>query len=161
MSRVFAAPVTRLWHAWTNDAVMTRWWGPHGYTATVRMDVREGGAFELTMHGDDGVAYPIEGIYLAVNAPHSLVMEMRLDNHPANWHDYLAELYTKAGGLPEDRLSLRVVMRVTFTAQDDQHTRLDLVQTYENEAMRDAFVQMGNAGGWAQSFEKLDKLLAG
>jgi uncharacterized protein YndB with AHSA1/START domain len=44
VSRVFDAPVEKVWRAWTEGEQVKRWWGPHGFTAPVaEMDVREGG----------------------------------------------------------------------------------------------------------------------
>ena len=57
LSRLFDAPRALVFRAWTDDRMMSQWWGPHGYTATARLDARTGGRFELTMHGPDGVDY--------------------------------------------------------------------------------------------------------
>ena len=153
-----AAP-GRVWRAFTDADALAAWWGPHGFAAAARLDVREGGAFEIVMRGADGVAYPIEGSYLSVEAPRLLVMEMSLENHPANWRDYLAELFTRAGGAPEELAQVRVVTRVTLTPEAGG-TRLDIAQVYESEALRDAFAGMGNAEGWTQSLDKLQRALA-
>ncbi|HEX7800949.1 MAG TPA: SRPBCC domain-containing protein [Asticcacaulis sp.] len=159
VSRRLEAPPERVWRAFTDADALAAWWGPHGVSATARLDVREGGAFEIVMRGADGVAYPIEGSYLSVEAPRLLVMEMSLENHPANWRDYLAELFTRAGGAPEELAQVRVVTRVTLTPEAGG-TRLDIAQVYESEALRDAFAGMGNAEGWAQSLDKLQRALA-
>jgi uncharacterized protein YndB with AHSA1/START domain len=54
LTRVFDAPVERLWRAWTEDDQVTQWWGPQGFTAPLaRMDMREGGTSLVCMRSAD------------------------------------------------------------------------------------------------------------
>ncbi len=158
LSRLFDAPRALVFRAWTDDHMMSQWWGPHGLTATARMDARVGGSYELVMHAANGEDYPLTGTFLDIVLNERIVMEMHVGGHPANWHDYLAELYTKAGGPPDTKPSLSLITRVTF-ADEAGGTRLTVTQTYRSAADRDAFIEMGSAGGWGQSFEKLAALL--
>lgn len=162
VTRVVEASPALVWRAFTDEAWLTAWWGPHGFTATAQLDVRQGGHFTITMQAADGQAYPVDGVFLSVQSPTAssagrLVMDMSLDNHPANWRDYLAELFTKAGGAAEDLATVRVMTRVTLEALAVDRTRVIVVQTYESEALRDAFAGMGNAEGWSQSLDRLEK----
>ena len=50
MTRVFDAPVERVWRAWTDPEHVKRWWGPTGFTSPLaRMDVRAGGTSLVCM----------------------------------------------------------------------------------------------------------------
>ena len=50
VSRVFDAPVEKLWRAWIDPQLVMQWWGPTGFTCPVaKMDVREGGQSLLCM----------------------------------------------------------------------------------------------------------------
>ncbi len=158
MTRLFDAPRALVFRAWTDEHMLAAWWGPHGFAASARMDARKGGRFELTMHGADGVDYPITGECLDVVLDERLVLEMHLDDHPQNWHDYLAELFTKAGGAPDQSPSRTLITRVTF-ADEAGGTRVTVVQAFPTVTDREAFAAMGNAGGWSQSFDKLAALL--
>ncbi len=160
LTRVFDAPIATVWDAWTRPDALAKWWGPHGMTASATLDVRKGGAFSLTMHAADGADYPITGEYLDVVENRYLVMEMHLDDHPASWHDYLAEEVTKAGGAEDVPPSLTVTTRVTFETQGTGQTRLTVEQVYATDADREAYHAMGSVEGWSQSFEKLDRVLA-
>jgi uncharacterized protein YndB with AHSA1/START domain len=43
-TRVFNAPLARVWKAWTDPAEVMRWWGPDRFTCPLaKLDVREGG----------------------------------------------------------------------------------------------------------------------
>jgi uncharacterized protein YndB with AHSA1/START domain len=54
-TRVFAAPVDRVWLAWTESSQIKRWWGPLGFTVPIaEMDVREGGTSRVCMRSPDG-----------------------------------------------------------------------------------------------------------
>lgn len=50
VTRVFDAPVDRVWDAWRDPEQVKRWWGPHGFTCPVaEMDFREGGTSLVCM----------------------------------------------------------------------------------------------------------------
>jgi len=158
LTRLFDAPRALVFRAWTDERMMSAWWGPHGMTATARMDARAGGRFELVMHAADGMDYPITGEFLDVVLNERLVMEMHLDDHPQNWHDYLAELFTKAGGGEGASHARTIMTRVTF-ADEAGGTRVTVTQVFPTPADQAAFAAAGSAGGWSQSFEKLAALL--
>jgi uncharacterized protein YndB with AHSA1/START domain len=58
-TRVFDAPVERVWRAWTAAEDVRRWWGPDGFSAPVaEMDVREGGTTLVAMSSPEfGTSY--------------------------------------------------------------------------------------------------------
>lgn len=79
--RVFDAPRELVWKAWTDPDQVARWFGPREIStprSTIRMDVRPGGTFELTMiSDDDGTEYPSGGTFLEVEEPDRLVWRDR------------------------------------------------------------------------------------
>jgi len=59
ISRVFNAPRELVWQAWTDPQHVVHWWGPRGFSTTIKkMDFRVGGVWEHIMRGPDGVNYP-------------------------------------------------------------------------------------------------------
>lgn len=81
MTRVFDAPVDLLWKVLTTPEYIKDWWGPEGFTNTIRnMDVHEGGTWDFTMHGPDGTDFVNFYHYLEVKPLEKLVMEHR--QHP-------------------------------------------------------------------------------
>ena len=162
-TRRFEAPPALVYRAWTDPQMMAAWFGPETFTTTAVMDVRPGGAFTLTMHGagmngEDSGDYPIDGVFTEVVENACLVMEMRASRHPQAWHDFIRAKYLELGGLPEAYSSGPITTRITFVAQDGG-TLLTVRQTFPTSALRDAHVSLGNAQGWSQSFDKLDRLL--
>jgi uncharacterized protein YndB with AHSA1/START domain len=50
VTRVFDAPVERVWKAWSESEQVRRWWGPTGFTCPVaNMDFNEGGTSLVCM----------------------------------------------------------------------------------------------------------------
>lgn len=58
LTRHLAAPVARVWQAWTDPDILPRWFGPDGWTCTTEhIDLREGGEWRFTMAGH-GMSFP-------------------------------------------------------------------------------------------------------
>jgi uncharacterized protein YndB with AHSA1/START domain len=75
-TRVFDAPRELVFRAWTEPKHLTKWWGPNGFTTTsLEIDVREGGAWRLVMHGPGGKDYPGEFRFVEIAGPERLVLE--------------------------------------------------------------------------------------
>src|ERR1700720_2154803 len=73
-TRVFDAPRSLVFAAWTDPKHMAAWWGPKGFTNPVcELDVRPGGVIRIDMRGPDGTVYPMTGAYREVVAPERLV----------------------------------------------------------------------------------------
>ncbi len=50
VTRVFDAPIEKVWNAWRDPEHVKRWWGPNGFTCPVaHMDFREGGVSLVCM----------------------------------------------------------------------------------------------------------------
>ncbi len=55
ISRVFDAPLDRVWKAWTERDQLIRWFGPKGFTmSTAKLDFRPGGSFHYCLRSPDG-----------------------------------------------------------------------------------------------------------
>ncbi|MBI1418543.1 MAG: hypothetical protein GC146_15105 [Limimaricola sp.] len=72
LSRHFAAPPERVWAAWTDPAVLPRWFGPEGFhCVTHEIDIRVGGQWIFDMIGH-GMTFPNRHRYLELT-PHSRI----------------------------------------------------------------------------------------
>lgn len=66
-TRIFDAPREMVFRAWTDPKQIVKWWGPIGFTTTIReMTLKPGGAWIFTMHGPDGADYPNENAYVEI-----------------------------------------------------------------------------------------------
>lgn len=133
VSRLFAAPRELVYRMWTEPEHIVHWWGPEGFTDTVKiMDVRPGGRWSHVMHGPDGVDYQNEAVYVEVTPPERLVF------------DHLA---------PDFR------MTVTFEDQGGK-TLVRMQLLFPDAALRDQVVkQFGALEGAKQNLVKLEAYL--
>lgn len=76
ITRIYDAPLTAVWDAWTDPAQVAQWWGPRGFSLTTHSkDLRSGGHWHYTMHGPDGTDYPNRTAYLEVEPQSRLVYD--------------------------------------------------------------------------------------
>jgi len=74
ITRVFNAPRTQVFEAWTNAKHLAQWWGPKGFTNPVcEIDARVGGAIRIHMRSPDGAVYPMKGEFREIVPPERLV----------------------------------------------------------------------------------------
>ncbi len=72
-TRVINAPRSLVFDAWTNPESVIKWWGPDGFTTTVRtINIAEGGSWDYDMVGPDGTLYPNLIQYREIEAPQHL-----------------------------------------------------------------------------------------
>ncbi len=76
ITRVYDAPVERVWDAWIIPEQVAEWWGPRGFTITTRAkDVRVGGVWNYVMHGPDGKDWENRTTFLEVVRHEKLVYD--------------------------------------------------------------------------------------
>jgi uncharacterized protein YndB with AHSA1/START domain len=142
ISRVFDAPRSTVYRAFTDPDQLAQWFGPVGWSVprdSVEMDVRPGGVQRFTMvnDADPSQTSPVDGLFLEVVENELLVG---------------AEDWDPTGDRPA---SERFTLRLEF-ADEDGKTRLTIRQgPYTPDFMGQA------REGWTSSFDKLDALLAG
>lgn len=74
--RALDAPSHAVFGAWTDPEAFCRWFGPEGFTCTVReMDVRAGGRARFDITSGDGTVYTNRFDYLEVVQAKRLVLE--------------------------------------------------------------------------------------
>jgi uncharacterized protein YndB with AHSA1/START domain len=69
-SRVFNAPRTLVFRAWSEPKPLKNWWGPAGFTNTFNeFDFRVGGKWSFIMHGPDKGNYVNECEFIKIEEP--------------------------------------------------------------------------------------------
>ena len=64
ITRIFDAPRSLVWKAWTDPELMKRWWGSEGFTAPViRIDLRVGGKYLYDMRSPESKDYWSTGVF--------------------------------------------------------------------------------------------------
>jgi uncharacterized protein YndB with AHSA1/START domain len=76
ITRIYDAPVSLVWDAWTDPKKVEKWWGPRGFSLTTHgKDLRPGGFWSYTMHGPDGANYENKTLYHEVEQLKRLVYD--------------------------------------------------------------------------------------
>ena len=80
--RVFAAPPERIFQAFADPRELAQWWGPAGFTTTIKdFDLRPGGWWHLVMHGPDGAHYVLTKQFVEVTPPSKVVFDHIQSTH--------------------------------------------------------------------------------
>ncbi len=74
LTRIYGAPRSLVFKAWTDARHMARWWSPRGFTNPVcEVDVCPGGLIRIDMRGPDGTTYPMKGVFQEIRELERLV----------------------------------------------------------------------------------------
>jgi uncharacterized protein YndB with AHSA1/START domain len=135
IERVFKATPEKVFKAWTDPAILVKWWGPEGFnTPECKMDVRAGGAWRTTMVEPGGKGHTCSGVYREISPAKRLVLTWGWEEEGKRGHETVVEL--------------------TFEPTQGG-TRMRLVQSvFDSTSSRD-----GHSQGWTSSFNDLERVL--
>jgi uncharacterized protein YndB with AHSA1/START domain len=137
--RVLDAPRDAVFAAWTEPQAFCEWFGPEGFTCTLRaMDVRPGGRAQFDMTAPDGTVYTNRFDYLEVVPAVRLVLDHGSD-------------------IDEDPARFRVT--ITLDEQADGKTVLTLRQLHPTAEQRIAGIGFGAVELGLQTLHKLARHL--
>ncbi|GAA1703910.1 hypothetical protein GCM10009808_22240 [Microbacterium sediminicola] len=139
----FAAPVERLWDAFTVPSQLSRFWGPPGWPATfTHFDLTVGGRARYRMVSPRGEASHGGWEFLSIDAPHRFDV---LDG-------FLNENGEEFEGMPS--------MRVTFVFESTaEGSRLVNTTYFESTEALEQMVEFGAVEGSTLAFNQLDAVL--
>jgi uncharacterized protein YndB with AHSA1/START domain len=138
--RVFAAPRSLVWKAWTEPERLAQWFGPKDFTNPVcEVDARPGGMVRITMQAPDGSQYPMDAVFDEVVAPSRLVWTASVEH--------------------EGNVSF-AVRQVTTFAERDGGTEVTTQAFVLRSTPESSDALGGMEQGWSQSLDKLDAFLA-
>jgi uncharacterized protein YndB with AHSA1/START domain len=136
--RVFDAPRERVWSAFTDPALLARWWGREANTTTIdQLDLRPGGAWRFVERNSDGSEHGFRGVYREVLAPERLVYTFEWEGLPGH-----------------------VLVNTATLADMGERTRLSVHSLFHTTAERDGMLSAGMERGLNESYRVLDALLA-
>ncbi|MDB6113273.1 MAG: hypothetical protein JWQ62_218 [Lacunisphaera sp.] len=142
ISRVLTAPRELVWQAWTDPKHVTNWWGPRGFTTSIKkMDFRVGGTWEHVMHGPDGANYPNKSTFKEI-VP-------------------LERITFLHGGGREEGPGATFVATWTFETVEGNKTRLTGRLVFPSPEARDFVVkEFGAVEGGRQTLERASEYVA-
>lgn len=137
MTRVFDAPRSLVFEAFSKPELLKRWFGPHGWSLAVcEVDLKVGGGFRFVLRGPDGKDMGMRGVYREVVPPERSV-------HMESFDDFPGESQVTA----------------VFVEQAGR-TTLTVTVLYPSQEVRDAVIQSGMEHGAAESYDRLAELLS-
>jgi uncharacterized protein YndB with AHSA1/START domain len=137
ISRVFDAPRSLVYKAWTEPQHMINWLGPQGFTSKIlKSELRVGGAYRFYMRDPQGGDHWQQGVFREIVEPEKLVFTYEWANEQGQAtrpQTLVTILLDEIGG--KTRMTLRQGLFESVSARDDHQ------------------------GGWNSSFERLAKYL--
>lgn len=140
IQRVFDAPRTLLWSAWTKPEMIVRWLGPVTWPAISHTsDFRIGGRWSATLQSTTGQGtYEQSGVYLEIVPEERLVFTFKW----ADGHEDGTPVDTQVTVVLSDRPGGRTLLEFT-------HAELKSALSAERHRY-----------GWTSTFDRLDQWLA-
>jgi len=144
VTREFAAPLERVWAAWTQSEILDQWWAPKPYAArTKSMDFSVGGTWIYAMVGPDGSEQWCKADYKSIEA---------MKNYSA-----LDAFCDEEGNVAQD--FPRSLWTNSFNDQSTS-TIVNIVVKYEKIEDLQMIMEMGFEEGFTACMENLDAWLA-
>ena len=139
ITRIFDAPRSRVFEAWTRAEHLSRWFAPRGFSISdCESEPHPGGIFKMCMRSPRGEAFWVRGEYREVEPPERLLIACTMD---------------EAQGVPR----LAELIAVQFE-QAGSRTRLRLNSTARGVGAVAAAMLAGMQKGWAQPVDRLTDL---
>jgi len=136
MKRIFDAPRSLVFEAWTKAEHVAHWWDPSGVPLSVcEIDLRPDGAFRWVHRGANGAAYSFTGTYREITPPERLVFATRM--FPSSPESVGTLVFTEESG------KTKLTMTIECSSIED----------------RDALLKMRVDAGTARTLENLAEYL--
>ena len=137
IERIFNAPRSLVWKAFTTPEMVAQWWGRGNKLVIERMEVKRGGHWRYVEHSPEGVD-GFEGRYREVSPEERIVQTFEWDGMPGH----------------------TVLNATDLEDLGDGRTRVVTISLFFTREERDGMLASGMEGGLNESHEALDKLLA-
>jgi uncharacterized protein YndB with AHSA1/START domain len=136
ITRVFDAPRSLVFKAWTEPERIKQWWGPRGaVTLSCELDFRPGGLWRTRAKAPDGREYVSHSVFREIVEPERLVFSYA-------WEDL------------EGKLKHETLVTITFVEQNSKTVLTFQQGVFESVTARDA-----HEGGWREFFDLLSEYL--
>ena len=142
--REFNAPLEKVWKAWTESALLDKWWAPRPWKAeTKTLDFREGGLWLYCMVGPDGTRHWCRVDFKTIAAQKSFTSTAVFSDDKGNRDNSFPAMHWSIVFIPTTTGS-KVEVRISF----------------DNEADLQKILEMGFEAGFSMGLGNLDELLA-
>lgn len=144
VERSYNAPLANVWSAWTDAAILCKWWAPKPYACVITgLDFRKGGRWSYYMQGPTG------------------------DRHYCYFdYDNVRPKTTFSGneGFCDEQGTINTAMpRMNWTCdfdQSDNSTVVRITIRFDSPEDLEKIIQMGFKEGFTMGLDQLEELLA-
>jgi len=144
ITREFAAPVNKVWKAWTDSTLLDKWWAPKPWkTDTKTMDFTEGGTWLYAMRGPNGEEHWSRVDFETIN--------------PETGFTYTTAFCDKDGNISETSPTSHWVLQFKPTAIG---AKVEVELTFDKDADLKTLIEMGFEGGFTMGLNQLEELLS-
>lgn len=142
VKREFAAPVSKVWAAWTESEILDQWWAPKPWKAkTKTMDFRIGGQRLYAMIGPDGEEHWALADYTSITPKTNFKFRDAFCDHQGNINKDFP----------------RSDWNINFTGQNGT-TVVDIEIKHEKLSDLEKIIEMGFKEGFTTAMEGLDEI---
>jgi uncharacterized protein YndB with AHSA1/START domain len=143
VKREFAAPIAKVWPAWTQSNLLDQWWAPKPWKAeTKEMDFKEGGHWIYAMVGPSGEKHWARADYKSITPLKSFSKEDAFCDENGN----INKDFPRSTWVNE------------FTGSENS-TTVNIEISYNELADLEKILEMGFQGGFSMAMDNLDELL--
>lgn len=143
VTREFAAPVEKVWKAWTESNILDKWWAPRPWrTETKSMDFTDGGLWLYSMVGPEG-----ERHYCRVDFEKIVTQQS---------FTALSSFCDENGNINADFPQMHWFSSFYPSATG---TRVEVELSFDKEADMKKIIEMGFEGGFTMGLNNLEELL--
>lgn len=143
VTREFAAPLEKVWAAWTQSEMLDQWWAPKPWKArTKKMDFREGGYWLYVMAGPEGEEHWCREDFKSVSPMKSFrAVDTFCD--------------------PEGKINEEFPASTWFCEFSETGNKTKVIIEMETETVADLekYIEMGFQEGFTSALGNLDELL--
>lgn len=151
ISKEYDAPVEKLWASFTDQEIVSKWWGPNGVTIPVcEIEPRPGGKIKIVMLAGEelgpaaGQEWPMIGTFLEVVRNEKLV-------------------FTSDAMQDGDESKTMIETKTTITFEKHNKSTIVTVHvlvTRSSDTPEAKFAVQGMGRGWNQQMDKLGAMIA-
>ncbi|MCW3122953.1 MAG: hypothetical protein JWQ38_2445 [Flavipsychrobacter sp.] len=144
ITREFAAPVEKVWKAWTDSSILDKWWAPRPWKAeTKTMNFTEGGMWLYCMAGPNGEQSWNKVDFKTIEPGHSFTAVSTFCDEQGNIVETFPTMH----------------WHNVFQANGDK-SKMAITITFDKEADLAKILEMGFEGGFTMGLNNLDEVLA-
>lgn len=151
VERVFDAPSSKVWEAWSNADILAKWWGPRGWETTIKkFEFKPGGVWHYCMKCVDesqGEWFGQESWGIAtfkeINPQERFMYE---------------DAFTDLSGEPNPEMPITPVTNV-FEETSDGKTKVTSTTRYSSDKDLQTVVDMGAEQGIEETWDRLAELI--